>query len=489
VTQSDSAVREADALAVTVVRAIETEDRNAAQWSDADRAWVSQAAAAEVGESAPPARFVAARARLALARLQERFPTLQHGLATLAWRPWVGTVVVLLAFAAGLLADRMGGSQRINVLAPPVLLLLVWNLLVYLMLLLAPLLRLGRLQLPDVLRSAVATIGAGWRRSRGGRTSATPVAHWLRVVSAEWASIAAPLYQLRATRLLHLGAAVFASGVIAGMYLRGLALEYRASWESTFLDAATVHALLSVVLAPGAWLGQVPVPDLTRVAAIQAPGSENAAAWLHLMALSLLALVVLPRLLLAAIAAWREARQARAFPLALESAYFRRMLRGFHVAPNHAVVLPYGYAPSARAVAGLDGLLQRLLGGAVAIHQVAPTGYGEDAPSGPPEWAAHPGTRVLLFNMAATPEQEAHGAFAAAVVAQSGATEPLLVVVDETSFAARAGDDPQRLAQRRKAWTDLLGTVRVTPAFVNLADPDSATADAALDAALFRPDR
>jgi hypothetical protein len=486
---SDNTVRETDALAVTVVRAIETTDRTASQWSDADRAWVSQAAAAEVGESAPPARFVAARARLALARLQERFPTLQHGLNALAWRPWVGTVLVLLAFAAGLLADRMGGSQRINVLAPPVLLLLVWNLLVYLLLLLAPLLRVGRLQLPDLLRSTVATVGAGWWRSRGGRTPATPVGPWLRAASAEWASIAAPLYGARATRLLHLGAAVFASGVIAGMYLRGLALEYRASWESTFLDAATVHALLSVVLAPGAWLGQVPVPDLARVVAIRAPGSENAAVWLHLLALSLLALVVLPRLLLAALAAWREARQARAFPLALESAYFRRLLRGFHVAPNHAVVLPYGYAPSARAVAGLDGLLQRLLGGAVAIHQVAPTAYGDDAPSGTPDWASQPGTRVLLFNMAATPEQEAHGAFAAAIVAQSGAAEPLLVVVDETSFAARAGDDPQRLAQRRKAWADLLGTVRITPAFVNLADPDSATADTALDAALFRPDR
>ncbi|HRA62105.1 MAG TPA: hypothetical protein PLY50_05745 [Burkholderiaceae bacterium] len=62
-------------------------------------------------------------------------------------------------------------------------------------------------------------------------------------------------------------------------------------------------------------------------------------------------------------------------------------------------------------------------------------------------------------------------------------------MVDETSFAERAGDDPQRLEQRRNAWRELLATVRVTPAFVNLAQPDPATADAALDAALFRPDR
>ena len=103
-------------------------------------------------------------------------------------------------------------------------------------------------------------------------------------------------------------------------------------------------------------------------------------------------------------------------------------------------------------------------------------------------WASQPGTRVLLFNLAATPEREAHGAFAAAAIASSGGTEPLLVVVDETSFSARAVDDPHRMQQRRSAWRELLGTVRVTPAFVNLADPDPATADALLDAALFRPD-
>ena len=481
-------IDEAQALAVAAVRVVETADRAGAYWTDADRAWASQAAAAAVGESAPPESFVAERARLALERLHERFPALRHGLRAMQWRPWVGTVVLLLAFAVGLLADRIGDTHRINVLAPPMLLLLVWNLLVYLALLLGPLLRWGRLQLPDLLRSAVTAIGAGWRR-HGVRRGAAPSGPWLTAIAAEWAVVAAPLYRARATRLLHLGAAMFALGVIAGLYLRGLALEYRATWESTFLEPAAVHALLSLVLAPGAWLGQLPLPDLARVAAIRAPDSEIAASWLHLMALSLVALVVLPRLLLTAFAAWRETRLARGLPLSLEGAYFRRMLRGFHVAPNHAVVLPYAYTPGEPALVGLQALLQRLLGGAVSVHQVAPVAYGEDETADAPDWSSRPGTRVLLFNLAATPERETHGAFAQTVVRLSGSSEPLLVVVDETSYSARAGDDPQRLEQRRKAWRELLATVRVVPAFVNLAEPDSATADAALDAALFRPDR
>ena len=481
-------INEAQALVVAAVQVVETADRAGRYWTDADRAWASQGAAAVVGESAPPELFVAERARLALERLQENFPALGQGLRAMQWRPWVGTAVLLVAFVVGLLADRIGDTHRINVLAPPVLLLLVWNLLVYLFLMLGPLLRWGRLQMPDLLQSAVTSIGAGWHR-RGGRRSATPPGPWLTAIAAAWARIAAPLYQARATRLLHLAAAIFALGVIAGMYLRGLALEYRATWESTFLEPASVHALLQVVLAPGAWLGQLPLPDLARVAAIRAPGSEIAASWLHLMALSLLALVVLPRLLLTVFAAWREVRLARSFALPLEIAYFRRMLRGFHVAPNHAVVLPYAYTPGERVIAGLQALLQRLLGGGVSVHAAPPVPYGEDATAEPPDWTSRPGTRVLLFNMAATPERETHGAFARTVVQQSGSAEPLLVVVDETSFAERAGDDPQRLEQRRNAWRELLATVRVTPAFVNLAQPDPATADAALDAALFRPDR
>lgn len=484
---TSSCLNEADALAVAAVRVIETSDRAGAHWTDVDRAWASQAAAAAVGELAVPDVFVAERARLALERLHEKFPALQQGLHALVWRPWVCTIVLMLAFVTGLLADRIGDTRHINVLAPPVLLLLVWNLLVYLMLAASVVLRLGQWQIPDLLRGAMTSLGAGWRR-RSARRGLGPVGPWLTALSTEWAGIAAPLYRARATRLLHLAAALFALGLIAGLYLRGLALEYRTTWESTFLDPAMVQALLSVALAPGAWLGQLPLPDLARVTAIRSPGSEIAASWLHLMALTLLALVVVPRLLLAAAGLWREKRRVRELPLSLEHAYFRRLLRGFHVAPDNAVVLPYAYTPGERAVAGLEVLLSRLLGGAVAVHHVAPAAYGDDEAVDAAAWASQPGTRVLLFNLAATPEREAHGAFAAAVIASSGGTDPLLVVVDETSFAAHLGEDPQRMQQRRSAWRDLLGTVRVTPAFVNLADPDPATADALLDAALFRPD-
>lgn len=52
------------ALDVIAVRAIETQDRARAVWSDAERAWASRAAAGVVGEKAAADVFVAKRAAL-----------------------------------------------------------------------------------------------------------------------------------------------------------------------------------------------------------------------------------------------------------------------------------------------------------------------------------------------------------------------------------------------------------------------------------------
>jgi len=480
---------ESEALDVTAVRVIENADQDRSVWTDADRAWASHEAAAAVGESAAPDVFLAHRARLVLGRLGDSLAPLRNGVRALAWPSWLGLVIVAAAFLAGLLADRVGNVQRINVLAPPVLLLLVWNLLVYLLLLATPLWRRGATgQSMDPVRALVAFLGSGWqRRRRSGQ--GTPVAHWLGAVAAEWGRIAAPLYQVRVARILHLAATALALGVIAGLYLRGLAFEYRATWESTFLEPVAVRAILSSVLAPGAWLGGMPIPGLERITAMRAPGSENAGVWLHLIALTLLVLVVVPRLLLAALAGWREARQVRNLPLQLEQPYFRRLLRGFHVAPGAVQVVPYGFNPSGPAVAGLQTLLARLLGGTAEMALAPPAAYGDDDDTALRQLTGQPGPLVLVFNLAATPERETHAAFAQAAAARSGNAQPLLVVVDESSFKARAGADPQRLQERREAWRALLRPAQITPAFVELASPDPATADAALEAAIAVPKR
>ena len=154
----------------------------------------------------------------------------------------------------------------------------------------------------------------------------------------EWSRAAAPLLTARAGRVLHVSAALLAAGAIAGLYVRGLVFEYRAGWESTFLEPSRVHALLSSLLGPAASALGTPFPSIVEVEAIRWPAStgENAARWIHWYALTVAALVLAPRLALAAVARWQERRLGRRFPLALDEPYFRRLLGGLCAASRPA---------------------------------------------------------------------------------------------------------------------------------------------------------
>jgi len=116
-------------------------------------------------------------------------------------------------------------------------------------------------------------------------------------------------------------------------------------------------------------------------------------------------------------------------------------------------------------------------------------GYGDEDAVPPEIVPADAGPVIVLFNLAATPEREAHGAFVAAVAARAGSAHPLLVVVEETALRARWGDDDARLDARRAAWRDALAGLRIAPAFVHLAGDDLPAAEAALDAALAAAER
>jgi hypothetical protein len=468
---------EAAALDIIAVRAIESADRERSVWSDADRAWASRAAAEVVGESASAELFFTRRAQLALERLGDRFRILPRVLGALRWRSWIAYAVVTTAFVVGVAVDRVGDSQRINVLAPPVLVLLVCNLAVYAAIAMGYVIRYGDASAPGPLRRTVVRLAT--RAPTINARVGEPFSSALATLATDWARVAAPLYNARAARILHFAAAAFALGVIVGLYVRGVALEYRATWESTFLDPATVRALLAVALAPGAWVSGMAIPDVAQVSAIRAPGSENAARWLHLMALTLLVLVVLPRLLLGFVAWLLERHRAARLQAPLDEPYFQRLVRVFRGGPTRVQVLPYAYTPVPSSVAALEAILTRFMGGSAKVITSPPFAYGdEDARSVDALTAA--GGTVVLFNLATTPEREVHGAFVAAIAA-SGV--PPIVVIDESAFRARVGVDASSLDARRALWRDTLDPLGLAPAFVDLAAPDLVAAEAALDAA------
>jgi hypothetical protein len=390
-------------------------------WTEDDRLWASRAARQD---GAPDfERFVVLRARHALERLLPRDGAARRWLQRRAWRPaWVAGMA-LLAFVLGAAADHIGSPQRVDLLAPPVWAIVAWNLVVYVGLL-----------VPHPAR--------GLRRSLARRWQGGP-----RGVRALWALPATPLALTRAALALHVAAAALALGVVGGMYLRGLVLDYRAGWQSTFLDAPLVQGVLNVALAPAAAVTGIGVPDVAPLRL--APGSAasaSAAPWIHLYAATLLLAVVLPRLALAFAAGVRALLLARRFPLPLQGAYFERLKLQQQGGRAFVDVRPHGAPLTAQAALGLRALLAAVWADALELRIAEPVGYGNEEQAAPAPAGAT--LRLALFDLGTTPEDEAHGR----LIDTLRGPLPLLVLADEAAFRRRFGTLPERMAERRAVW-------------------------------------
>ncbi|MEO7007993.1 MAG: DUF2868 domain-containing protein [Caldimonas sp.] len=484
-------MNEHSAREATLLEAFETAQPASASWADEDRAWADRVALEAAGAEVAPDDFVAQRARHALQRLAPRERFAAQWLAQPLWHArWIG-IVALIAFACGLVADSIGSSQRINLLAPPLWGVLVWNAVVYLVLLgtlLAGLLRRGRKTPGPVVRAMESLLRA---RRRMPKASAGGSATALRRYALLWSTRTSRLSVLRAETVLHAGAAALGLGLVAGLYARGLVLDYRAAWESTFLSAGVAHALVATLLEPASRLSGIALPDAATFASLRSAHGEigvgaPAAPWIHLFGLTLLLFVVLPRALLALLCGARAAVLARRFALPLDEPYFQRLLRRQRGGAARIVVWPYGRTPSPQATLALQALLAAAFGPKVAL-QIAPTvafGAEDDA-----ALAADPATThaLALFDLNATPEAENHGRFIERIVAALPPAAVLAVLVDEAAFAQRFGGLPERLEQRRDAWRAWAESHAAVPVFVDLEAPDPAAAEPMLQAGFTRP--
>ncbi|HMA32041.1 MAG TPA: DUF2868 domain-containing protein [Casimicrobiaceae bacterium] len=479
---------ERSARDVMLVQAIETADRARAVWSDADRIAVGQAAAHAVGEGAAAETYLARRAGLALARIVAREPRMQSLAGHRVAGPKVAIFAIAAAFIAGVAAAHVGPGQQINLLAPPVLVLLAWNVAVYVALAIAVATSRGgvRTTVPEGLRSLLAKLLGRMPVPWHEAAQKHPLASAAAAFAADWTRASAPLWRRRAACILHVAAAALALGEVGGLYLRGIALEYRAVWQSTFLDAADVARVLHVVLAPGALVTGIAIPGADALKALgPASQGENAARWIHLYAGTILVVVVVPRLALAA-AAWIGAtRMSRRFPLQVDAPYFQRILRAWRAGTAQVLAIPYSYEVGTRVIEGLRAVLSRAFEAPVALEWMPALRYGDDAPPLP---STPPAAIVVLFNLTATPEAENHGAIVDQIAARACGA-PVIPIVDTSDFAARFRDVPQRTAERETAWRQVLEGRGVTPLFVALVNPEVALAAASFNDLLAAPVR
>ena len=469
-------MEEAAAGEVLLLRAYE--HTGFAPWTEADRAWASRAALSAVGSEAPGEQFLAARAQLALRRLEPLDPPLARWRALRPRRIEGLLVVMALGFAAGLLLDRIGSAQRINLLAPPVWALIAWNLAVYgwlgVQALFAPA-SAGR------LRQAVVARLQRWR-ARGLEGEGGSTAVW-KAFAADWALHGLPLNTARVALALHLGAAALALGVLAGMYLRGLVLDYRVGWESTFLDAATVRSLLSTLLAPASAASGLTVPDVAGVQALRVPAgaapTASAAPWIHLYGLAAGAAggVATHRAGMLGRLARAPAATAVA-PVAAGALFPAPAVAAARWPHAGAGVAACRHTPDAAALAALKALFTRVFGDGFAVAGGADRGLRRRGSAGRPAGRRPARCAWRCSTWEPRPKAESQGRLMRTLAL------PALMLVDEGAFAQRFGAASPRRAERRGAWSALGTSLGIAVLFVHLRAADMDEAEAALQAAL-----
>lgn len=386
-----------------------------------------------------PKEKALARAKLVLSRRSlkpSRVPTLPTGLFTGA--------LMLCAYFLGVMTDRFSSAGAVvNLLSPALLLILFWQIALYALLL-------------------VGTIAAplGWKPKWPGRELFAALLSRLRILTVSkqthrerplWLSLLAPALRSEAARAFHLAAAALGAGLLTGLAFRGIGTAYTVGWTSTWLAGheAWLAALFSATygLVPLELFG-IPFPDAAAIAEmnlrVNAQGSPDAAAWL-LRLMGLVAIVViLPRLLLAFFAG-RRAKAART-----RFVWIEKQEEPVPVSTQRSLPSLSEGATVLTTVPADEALRRRT---AALLMQPDARWRTVDVWKDDPESAlatVDTETAVLLFDATATPEEEAHGHWIAAV----GRRQPdaVTLLVDLSGLEAQFGAESERLTARKALW-------------------------------------
>lgn len=488
--QAHSPMSEQVARDILMVQAIESADSARQLLSEDDRSYATESAMklaqwdASDGQSAlTPTLLLQKRAELLLKKMIERHPAFATFTAHRQGVGLTGIALPTLALVAGFAIERIADPHRVDLLSAPLLLILGWNVAVYLVL-------LASLFLPALPISRFA-VGL-WTRLSNFKTAVPRklpplLARALTQFATEWLALSAPLTGARVKRVVHLSSACFAIGAVGALYAHGVNARYQAGWESTWLDAGQLHAILTLLFTPASFVFQLPGFSIADVQALQLPQSvppANGALWVHLYGGTLFLAVVLPRLLLALAAGWKEKKLATRFPLDLRQPYFRQLTGKIGIATATVLrVFPYSFTVDELRDRGLATVARMLLGEQARVMLRPSTAYGQELKNPPLQDAANDvdiAHTVALFNLSATPEKENHGAFIDQFT--RGRTPDFSVMVDESGYLERLGPPTagaDRVRERIGLWRQFCELHQVQLSIVNLVQPESRAVDIA----------
>ncbi len=442
-------------LQVSRIRAIEESDSETCVWDrDTLREVNVEMAKAAGGDSE---RFLSNRASWLAARV--KVASIVPALSCQELPSWLGTTGWLMAFIAGWWLAALGQESEINLLALPLIGILVWNGGVVMLSVLTSFSKdktssvaqiiehwLQRFGGPAVSGASDTSLEAASRRRFRELTQSV----WLRHFSCSFKA------------WLHLGAALLALGSISGMYARGWSKEYRAVWESTLLDEAGAQLFLGTLFTPAAKVtGMVipkeQLPEMRRRPENVVSRSGPALPWIHLYATTLGLFVMIPRGFLVLLELNRAQRTSRQVLKDEDwQSYVERLLACAEGEGAVVEILTYGL-PLSDESQDRWRLWAKKQWRDIGRAEFCAVPVGGEADF-VKDWQPSTTRVLIIFNLAGTPEVEVHRWLAEALLERKSRSM-MLLALDETELIKRwAGfaDARQRLTERENSWRQMM---------------------------------
>ncbi|MEM7696844.1 MAG: DUF2868 domain-containing protein [Verrucomicrobiota bacterium] len=459
---------------ILLVHAIEQADSEDAIFSSETR----DAAASLAGSPLPrPStrdqqdRFFQQRAASLLGKLVGKFPeTALWAEPGGQWKWGVLTSGLLIVAAViGYLTNELGPERRINILAFPLLGIMAWSGLVVVRDIWLLTRSRDRLFSDSSIQWLVRILCQQSSPLKDRQAPESGALEGARALFEKtWLRLQSPAIGCRIKSLLHVTAMVLAIAAIGGMYVRGLAQEYRAVWESTFFESGPqLRPFVQTILGPATSLIGDTIPSGEELDAMRwqssdpaNPVGERADRWIHWYAITIGLFVVLPRFILALTWRARSAWLGRTIPFRqVAPEYFERLVALSSGEGLVALFVPYATRfekPEDREAA--ERCLAEYKERRIEARWAESIAFGDEETMPQADSAGHD-LVVPILVFAATPEVETHRLVLDGLVEKYGDKLPL-ILLDQRSFDRKNASFPDaesRYDSRRTSWEKLTG--------------------------------
>jgi hypothetical protein len=460
-------ITERQALEVCMLRSLEQSAGHRAIWTADDAKEATREARDLVSKRGSYTDFLARRARWALERLAERSPDRVIVLRNLRWGA-AFTLCFLLTGLLGLLADHLTTRMSVGFIETGLLALIAWNVI---------------FMAYDLLKLALGVFARQSRRASpiGELLSSLyfrftvqaphkSLRHWMSGCQFDWSRLASGLNRYRLSMVLHSLAIAFALGVVLSLHVTATRdFLIPAVLAGTIDVRPALQQLYSWFMAPGASLFGLSVPSMVAAPVPQARDDIQGLARqiIDLHAASLVAWVILPRLILLLANVWNVWRLSVNFPLPMKSAYFSALRAIWKNEAVAVLVIPVRNEMSSVEEASLRSISERTYGLGVEVSFAKSLQIGDD----PAELTKLLRKRnyvavVPVFNIVATAEEDTHGALLRSIASAGVTQSPIVPIVDVSALPA---GNEERLRSRQRQWKQVLEAARLRPLFINLA--------------------